>query len=70
MINNCCSILSDANAKDIMVPRVHVTFADVNNTYDELIAIFREDKFTRLPVYEENTGQHRRHHQYEGSPSV
>ncbi len=36
-----------------MVPRVHVTFAEVNNTYEELIAIFREDKFTRLPVYED-----------------
>ena len=45
--------LGDANAKDIMVPRVHVTFAEVNNTYEELIAIFREDKFTRLPVYED-----------------
>ena len=46
--------LGDANAKDIMVPRVHVTFANVDNTYEELIEIFREDKFTRLPVYEEN----------------
>ena len=46
--------LGDAHAKDIMVPRVHVTFANVDNTYDELIEIFREDKFTRLPVYEEN----------------
>ncbi len=45
--------LGDANAKDVMIPRVHVTFADINNTYDELIEIFREDKFTRLPVYEE-----------------
>lgn len=45
--------LGDANAKDIMVPRVHVTFADVNNSYEELLEIFREDKFTRLPVYEE-----------------
>ena len=53
LINNVFD-LSDANAKDIMVPRVHVTFADVDNTYDELIAIFREDKFTRLPVYEDS----------------
>ncbi|HJC92195.1 MAG TPA: hemolysin family protein [Candidatus Mediterraneibacter excrementigallinarum] len=53
MINNVFD-LNDANAKDIMVPRVHVTFADVENTYDELIDIFREDKFTRLPVYEES----------------
>lgn len=45
----------DARAKDVMVPRVHVTFADVNNTYEELIEIFREDKFTRLPIFEETT---------------
>ena len=37
-----------------MVPRVHVTFADVASTYDELIDIFREDKFTRLPVYKDS----------------
>ncbi|MDD2978404.1 MAG: hemolysin family protein [Hespellia sp.] len=47
--------LGDAKAKDVMVPRVHVTFADVNSTYKELIDLFREDKFTRLPVYEETT---------------
>ena len=47
--------MGDAKAKDIMVPRVHVTFADINSTYDELIEIFREDKFTRLPIYEETT---------------
>ena len=44
--------LGDANAKDIMVPRVNVTFADVDSSYEELIDIFREDRFTRLPVYE------------------
>lgn len=49
--------LGDAKAKDVMVPRVHVSFADVESTYDELIAIFREDKFTRLPVFEETTDQ-------------
>jgi len=47
--------LGDAKAKDVMVPRVHVTFADVNSSYKELLAIFREDKYTRLPVYEETT---------------
>ena len=46
---------NDAKAKDVMVPRVHVTFADVESTYEELLEIFREDKFTRLPVYEETT---------------
>lgn len=47
--------LGDARAKDVMVPRVHVTFADVNSSYQELIAIFKEDKFTRIPIYEETT---------------
>ncbi|MCP1103643.1 CBS domain containing-hemolysin-like protein [Aequitasia blattaphilus] len=47
--------LGDAKAKDVMVPRVHVVFADVNSTYEELISLFREDKFTRLPVFEDTT---------------
>lgn len=47
--------LGDARAKDVMVPRVHVTFADIDSTYQELIEIFREDKFTRLPVFEGTT---------------
>ena len=44
--------LGDATAKDIMVPRVHVTVADIESTFDELISIFREDRYTRLPIYE------------------
>ncbi|MDD3363225.1 MAG: hemolysin family protein [Hespellia sp.] len=47
--------LGDAKAKDVMVPRVHVTFADIESSYDELITIFKEDKFTRLPIFEETT---------------
>ncbi len=54
MINNVFD-LGDAKAKDVMVPGVHVIFADVESSYEELIEIFRENKFTRLPVYEENT---------------
>lgn len=54
MINNLFDF-SDAQAKEVMVPRIDMTFADINSTYDELIEIFQEDKFTRLPVYEENT---------------
>ena len=46
--------LGDAKAKDVMVPRVNVTFADIDSSYAELIALFREDKFTRLPVYAES----------------
>ena len=47
--------LGDVKAKEVMVPRVHVAFADVNSSYRELIEIFKEYKFTRLPVYEDTT---------------
>lgn len=45
----------DSLAKDIMVPRINMSFTDVEATYEELIEIFREDRFTRIPVYEETT---------------
>ena len=54
MINNLFDF-GDAQAKEIMVPRIDMTFANINSSYKELIQIFEEDKFTRLPVYEETT---------------
>lgn len=45
----------DSQAKDIMVPRVDMVFLDVKSTYEEIIDIFRREKFTRLPVYENST---------------
>lgn len=54
MINNLFDF-GDAQAKEIMIPRIDMTFANVNSSYDELIQIFQEDKYTRLPVYEETT---------------
>ena len=54
MINNLFDF-GDAQAKEVMVPRIDMTFANIDSTYDELIAIFQEDKFTRLPVYENTT---------------
>ena len=42
-------------SKEVMVPRIDMTFANIDCTYDELIEIFKEDKFTRLPVYKDTT---------------
>ena len=42
-------------AKDIMVPKVDITMVPIDITYDELLNIVKEDKFTRMPVYKENT---------------
>ena len=54
MINNVFDF-GDSVAKDIMVPRIDMTLVEVNATYQELLDIFREEKYTRIPVFEENT---------------
>lgn len=45
--------LGDAKAKDVMVPRVHVVMAEIDSTYKDLLEIFREEKFTRIPIYKD-----------------
>ena len=54
IINNVFDF-GDSVAKDIMVPRIDMAMVEVDATYDELIDIFREEKYTRMPVYEETT---------------
>lgn len=45
----------DSAAKDVMIPRIDMTFINIDATYEELMDIFREDMHTRFPVYEDNT---------------
>lgn len=54
MINNVFDF-GDAEAKEVMVPRIDMTFVQADSTYEEVLEIYREDRFTRLPVYEEDT---------------
>ena len=54
MIHNLFDF-GDSEAKEIMIPRIDMTFVSKDATYQEVIEIFKEDKFTRLPVYEETT---------------
>lgn len=49
MINNMFDF-GDTTAKEIMVPRVDMTYARLDCTREELMDIFRQDKFTRLPI--------------------
>jgi CBS domain containing-hemolysin-like protein len=51
MINNVVD-LSDTYAKEIMIPRIDMTMASIDSTYENLIEIFRRHRFTRVPVYE------------------
>jgi len=43
---------SDATAKEIMIPRIDMTMANVNWSYDRLLEGYSEHKYTRIPVYE------------------
>lgn len=54
MIHNLFDF-GDSEAKEIMIPRIDMTFAPIEASYNEILEIFREDKFTRLPVYEDST---------------
>ena len=45
----------DSRAKDVMVPRIDMSFIDVNATYEELLEAFKEDGYTRYPVFEDST---------------
>ncbi len=54
MINNVFDF-GDSLAKDIMVPRIDMVMVEVDATYEEVIALFREERFTRVPVYEDTT---------------
>ena len=41
----------DSLAKDVMVPRIDVDFVNVQANYDEVVEAFRENNYSRLPVY-------------------
>lgn len=45
----------DSQAKDVMVPRIDMSLISVDAAYEEVIATFREDGYTRYPVYENST---------------
>ncbi len=52
MINNVFDF-GDFKAKDIMTPRTDMVAIEDNTTYDEIVAIFKEERFSRLPVFHE-----------------
>lgn len=46
---------SDSVAKDIMIPRIDMTTIDVEANYNELLALFKESMYTRIPVFENDS---------------
>lgn len=45
---------SDSVAKDIMIPRIDMVTIEENASYNELMALFRECMYTRIPVYKDD----------------
>ena len=53
MITNVVDF-GDSVASDVMVPRIDIEFMDVESSYEDVLAVFRRDKYSRVPVYEGN----------------
>ena len=53
MINNVFDF-GDLKAKDVMTPRTDMVCVEDTITYDEIVSIFKEERFSRLPVYHES----------------
>lgn len=44
----------DSQVKDIMVPRTDIASINIDSSYEEVINKFKEEHFSRIPVYQES----------------
>lgn len=44
----------DLKVKDVMIPRVDMITLSKNSTYDEIVSVFKTERFSRVPVYKDN----------------
>lgn len=52
MITNIVDF-GDSIAKDVMIPRLDICMVELSISYDDLLSQFTENKFARMPVYDE-----------------
>ncbi|MCM1539432.1 MAG: hemolysin family protein [bacterium] len=53
MIHNVFDF-SDSVAKDIMIPRIHMTTISLNAGYRDVLRVFQDSMYTRIPVYDDD----------------
>lgn len=53
MITNVVDF-GDSRVRDIMIPRADVTMASVTASYDELLKLYMEIPYTRIPIYKDS----------------
>lgn len=56
MISNVFDF-GDGMLREIMTPRVNVIMVDMESSYAQVLAVFREHQFTRMPVYRESADE-------------
>lgn len=44
----------DLKVRDVMIPRVDMITLSKNSTYDEIVSVFKTERFSRVPVYKDN----------------
>lgn len=44
----------DGDVRDIMTPRVDMVAVHINSNYNQVLEVFKEERFSRLPVYDED----------------
>ena len=52
MIYNVFSF-GDSYTKDVMIPRTDMIAIDIHATYEEILTLYKEEQFSRMPVFEE-----------------
>ena len=52
MIHNVFKF-GDSRVVDVMTPRMDMVAVEVDTAYDEIINVFKEERFSRLPVYKD-----------------
>lgn len=43
----------DSYTKDVMIPRTDMVAVDLEITYEEIMALYKQEQFSRMPVYQE-----------------
>ncbi|BAK47637.1 hypothetical protein CXIVA_16710 [Clostridium sp. SY8519] len=54
LINNVFDF-GDTTAREVMIPRIDMTFLKIDASYDEILETYKECRHTRIPVYEDST---------------
>jgi putative hemolysin len=54
MIHNVVEF-GDLLVKEIMIPRTEMAMININAAYDEIISAFQKFRFSRMPIYKDNT---------------